>query len=173
MKTGGQDSTCARGSSPGLSQIIVVTTFISHFLYYDIESLRNRAQNNRKSKKEAEPEYLSREFLPEEVLQSLTILGEFFDAFVELVESHLLLEERPSEFGFVVNIRDFGQCVCLRSYRDKRGYMSQLGHQVMARTGVRVKFSGDRLSRIFEFFKQGGRDSEEVDACKCLDFASL
>jgi hypothetical protein len=92
---------------------------------------------------------------------------------MELVECHLLLEEFPSEFRFVVNIRDLRHCACRRSCRDKRGYVSQLGDQLVARTGVRVKFPGDRLGRIFKLFEQGGRDGEEVNACKCFNFASL
>jgi hypothetical protein len=49
---------------------------------------------------------LLRELLLEEVLERLAVLGELLDALVQLVEGHLVLEERPAELGLVVDERD-------------------------------------------------------------------
>ena len=51
---------------------------------------------------------LSRELLAEELLKGLSVVGEFFDALMELVESHLVLQQSPTELGLVVDEADLG-----------------------------------------------------------------
>ena len=41
-------------------------------------------------------------------LEGVTVFGKFFDALVELVERHGVLEKGPSELGFIVDESDFG-----------------------------------------------------------------
>ena len=60
------------------------------------------------------------EFLAEMRLERLPILGKLFDSFVELVKGHLVLEEGPAEFGFVVDERDPVDFLD-RWMRDERG----------------------------------------------------
>ena len=55
----------------------------------------------------------------EHLLERLPVLGEFLDPLVQLVERHLVLEERPAELGLVVNVRDLGQLL-----RDCGGHVS-------------------------------------------------
>jgi hypothetical protein len=43
------------------------------------------------------------DLLGEEVLEGRAVLGELLDALVQLVERHLVLEERPAELGLVVD----------------------------------------------------------------------
>jgi len=51
---------------------------------------------------------LSFQLLPQQRLEGVTILGEFFDALMELVKRHGVLKEGPSELGLVVDVSDFG-----------------------------------------------------------------
>jgi len=51
---------------------------------------------------------LSLQLLPQQRLKSLAVLGEFFDALVELVKRHGVLKKGPSELGLVVNESDLG-----------------------------------------------------------------
>ena len=60
---------------------------------------------------------LSGEFLAEDRLECFPVLGELLDAFVELVKGHLLLEEGPAEFGFVVDKGDFFDGLELGGYQ--------------------------------------------------------
>ena len=49
---------------------------------------------------------LSFQLLPQQRLKGVAILGEFFDAFMELVERHGVLEKGPSELGLIVDVSD-------------------------------------------------------------------
>lgn len=49
---------------------------------------------------------LTAELLPEHLLASISVLGETSDTLVELVESHGVVEELPSESSLVVDERD-------------------------------------------------------------------
>ena len=49
---------------------------------------------------------LRREFLAEDSLERFPVLGKLLDAFVQLVNSHLVLEDGPAEFRFVVDEGD-------------------------------------------------------------------
>jgi hypothetical protein len=46
---------------------------------------------------------LGSEFFAEEGFEGLAVLGKLLDPLVELVKGHLVLEEGPAEFGFVVD----------------------------------------------------------------------
>ena len=46
------------------------------------------------------------ELLADEALEGLAVLSELLDTLVELVERHLVLEQRPAELGLVVDERD-------------------------------------------------------------------
>lgn len=56
---------------------------------------------------------LGSDFSLEEGLESLAILSKLLDALVELIEGHLFLEEYPAELWLVVDVRNFGDGVCL------------------------------------------------------------
>jgi hypothetical protein len=47
------------------------------------------------------------QLLPQQPLQRLTVLGKLLDPLVQLVERHLVLQQRPSELGLVVDEGDF------------------------------------------------------------------
>ena len=49
--------------------------------------------------------FSGRELLPQQFLQSLTVLREFLDPLVELVERHLVLEQLPAELWLVSDVR--------------------------------------------------------------------
>lgn len=49
----------------------------------------------------------------QEGLEGSTILSELPDALVELVERHLIIEQRPAELGFVINEGDLLQGLTL------------------------------------------------------------
>ena len=72
------------------------------------------------------------EFLEEHGLEGLAILSKLLDAFMELVEGHLVLEKLPAEFGLIVNIGDlldwFGLCggLCIEPLGDGIGALPQL-----------------------------------------------
>ena len=51
---------------------------------------------------------LSLQLLPQQRLKSVAVLGEFFDALMELVKRHGVLKEGPSELGLIVNKCDLG-----------------------------------------------------------------
>lgn len=62
---------------------------------------------------------LSLDLLPEKVLERLAILSELLDTLVELIERHLVLEERPAELSLVVDKGDLGDVGGLGGYRDR------------------------------------------------------
>lgn len=68
---------------------------------------------------QAEREYdrsLSRDLLTEKFLESLAILCEFLDALMEFIESHLILEESPSELWLVIDVGNPVQRLTLSGY---------------------------------------------------------
>lgn len=73
---------------------------------------------------------------------------------MELVEGHLVFEERPAELGLVVDVGDLLEGLALRS-------------------GVGVKLLGYGRSVVLELLEELGRDGEEVDARERLDLAGV
>ena len=51
---------------------------------------------------------LSFQLLPQQCLESHAVLGEFFDALMELVKRHGVLKEGPPELGLIINEGDLG-----------------------------------------------------------------
>lgn len=97
---------------------------------------------------------LSLQLLPQQRLESLAVLGEFFDAFVELVKCHGVLKEGPSEFGLIVNIGDLGD-----------------GSSGSGSSGVELL--GDWRAVVLELLQKGRRDGEEIDTSQSLDLSGL
>ena len=97
---------------------------------------------------------LRRELLLEDLLQGLAVLGELLDALMELVERHLVLEERPAELGLVVDERHL---------RDRLG----LGR------ARRVQLLRYGLARLLQLLEQCGCDREEVDTRERLNLTDL
>ena len=58
---------------------------------------------------------LSRQLVPQDFLEGLAILCKLLDTLVQLIECHLVLEERPPELRFVIDERDFWDRVGLGS----------------------------------------------------------
>ena len=54
---------------------------------------------------------LRRDLSPQQLLQSITILGKLFDTLMKLIKSNLVLEEIPTKFGFVINEGNLGDFV--------------------------------------------------------------
>ena len=97
---------------------------------------------------------LRRKLLLEDFLQGLAVLGELLDALVELVERHLVLEERPAELGLVVDERHL---------RDRLG----LGR------ARRVQLLRYGFARLLQLLEQCGCDREEVDTRERLNLTDL
>jgi len=72
---------------------------------------------------------------------------------VQLVESHVVLEQGPSELGLVIEVRD-------------------LLHLLAAGLGS-VKLLGDRLGRVLELFEELGGDGEVVTTGQLGDFTDI
>jgi len=72
---------------------------------------------------------------------------------VQLVESHVVLEQGPSELGLVIEVRD-------------------LLHLLAAGLGS-VKLLGDRLGRVLELFEELGGDGEVITSGQLGDFADV
>ena len=66
----------------------------------------------------------SRQFLPENALERIPVLGKLLDALVQLVERHRVLEERPAELGLVVDEGDFRDRVGFCGWRRKTGLVT-------------------------------------------------
>ena len=64
--------------------------------------------------------HLLGELLLEQVPESVAVLGELLDTFVQLVEGHLVLEELPAELGLVVDVGDFRVVVQRLSWENMR-----------------------------------------------------
>lgn len=71
--------------------------------------------------------FLSRDLLAKELLESLAILSELLDTLMELVEGHLVLEEGPAEFGFIVDEADLSDGVGLSGCRKASVSLRNIG----------------------------------------------
>jgi len=97
---------------------------------------------------------LSFQLLPQQRLEGITVLSEFFDALVELVERHGVLEKSPSELGLIVNESDLG---------DGSGGSSSFS----------VKFLWDWRAVFLEFLQEGGGDGEKITTSQSLDLSDV
>jgi hypothetical protein len=88
------------------------------------------------------------------VLEGTAVFSELLNAFVELVESHLVLKEIPAEFGFIVNKRNFLDAINLCG-------------------SLWAKPPRDRNRAVPQLLEESGRDGKEVHACECFDLANL
>lgn len=86
---------------------------------------------------------LGGKLLPDDFPESVRILSEFLDTLVQLVECHLVLQQRPPEFRLVVNKGDLGNRFGLSSERS-------------------VKLLRYELGRVLKFFEERGRDTEDA-----------
>ena len=73
---------------------------------------------------------------------------------MKLVKRHLILKKSPAEFGFIVDIGNLSDGLCL---------CSSMG----------VQPPGDKISAVPKLLEKRGCDSEEVDAGECLDLTNL
>ena len=69
--------------------------------------------------------HLSADLFPDKLLEGLAVLGKLLDPLVKLVERHLVLEKRPSEFRFVIDEGDLGNGIGLGGYEACRERLSR------------------------------------------------
>lgn len=91
--------------------------------------------------------------MPQQKQKRHTILGETSDTLVELVESHVVLEQGPSELGLVIEVRDLFNL-----------FTVGLGS---------VELLGDGLGRVLELFEELGGDGEVVTSGQLGDFTNV
>jgi len=97
---------------------------------------------------------LSFQLLPQQRLEGVAILSEFFDALVELVKCHGVLEEGPSELGLVIDERNLGD------WSGGSGSGS-------------VKFLGDWRGVVLELLQEGRGNCKEIAAGQSLDLSGV
>lgn len=79
---------------------------------------------------------LCRQLLSEKLLKGFTVLSELFDALMEFVKGHRVLEESPSELGLVVDEGNLGDGVGLCSCVEVSGGLAtndNTTHQLLSR----------------------------------------
>ena len=97
--------------------------------------------------------HLSTELLPEHLLAGISVLGETSDTLVELVESHGVVEQGPSERSLVVDKGD-------------------LLHLVLGSRSS-IELLGDLLAGVLELLKELGSNGEVVATGELGDFAHV
>jgi hypothetical protein len=126
----------------------------AQYFFFSKLLVHTRASHFRTCRVTTNQPKLSFEFLKKHVLESFAVFSKLLNAFVELVESHLVLKELPAEFGLIVDERNFLNAINLCG-------------------GLWAKFPRDRIRAVPQLLEESGRDGKEVHACECFDFANL